>query len=242
MEKVSSFGVTLMLSRQEVEAARHIRSDDHAPQQHRSARGFRTSIDCRLKRLIKYPNTAEFHSYAEYLYAGLCEGDPQVSVYIPQPFRWHYRGKRYQPDAFVVRSGKRYIVELKPDPDEFDAAKKATLEAHCILHNMTFIVISNQAQVDYETRALNWHRVIKELVVARDFDTSKEERQLMQDWPLDTPLTLGDWVDPGDRESSWLIEIALFRLAHRGWLTPQFDEFDLDWSTEFTPCRLGEKR
>jgi hypothetical protein len=228
-----------MLSPKEIDAARGVRAATLTPQQHRNQRAFRTSIDCRLQRLITFSETAEFHSYAEYLYAGLCEGDPKVSAYFPQPFQLRYQGKRYVPDAYVVRAGQRYVVELKPAA-EFDDTKRACLQAFFKQHGMTFEVISNEEQVVYEQRALNWLRIIRELVRAQDFNTANQERRLMQDWPPCTALTLGDWVDAGDREDSWLLEIALYRLAHRGWLIPQLDDYDLDWSTAFTPCPDGK--
>lgn len=227
-----------MLSHSQIALAQEVQAVSLEPKQHRAPRTFRVQCDCYLQTLIKFPYVAEFHSYAEWLQAGLCEGDPQVTTFIPQPFRLRVQGKRYIPDLYLVKNGQRRVIELKPR-GEFDEAKTACLAAFFAQYDMVFEVHANEDQLHQEQAALNWLTVVRTLVRAEDLDTQTEELQLMQDWPASTALPLSEWLDPGNREHTYLTEIALFRLAHRGWLCPNFASGPLDYETEFTPCPPG---
>jgi hypothetical protein len=222
------------------QALTNIKIDSWVPHQHTTTRGLRSATDFYEQRLVKFPEVGEFHSYAEYLYAGLNEGNSRVATYIPQPFQLRYQGQRYTPDVYVVCNGKRWVIELKPRA-EFDPHKQQALAAFFAQHAMTFAVFSNEDILAREREALNWLTITRELVRAEDIDTQQEEQQLLWDWPEGESMLMQDWIDPGDRERTYTTEIALLRLVHRGLLLAELTEHTLNFNTVFARCRSGDK-
>ena|SRR3990167_1567243 len=232
-----------MFTPQDIALSRSVRANDLSPRQHRAQRNFRIATSYWLAPLLKMPGASvgEFHSYAEYLNAGIGEGNPQLSVLIPQPYFVKYQGKPYKPDALEIVAGQRWVVELKPR-GEMDTAKHAGMTAFFKQYDQSFVVRSNETVLEQEWEAINWHSIVQMLTIHATLETTAAEQQLMLDWPAEGISTLGDWVDAGDRESSIYQEIALYRLAHRGWLHPVFNEGPLDYATEFHRCHPGEQR
>lgn len=230
----------MSLSRHDIEQSRSVSADSLSPRQHRASRELRIAKNYWMAPSLKHPgNTvSEYHSYSEYLNAGLAEGNPLLTVFIPQPFRMRYRGKPYTPDALEIVSGKRFVVELKPC-GEMDAGKRAALTAFFKLHNHDFIVRSNESVLEREWEALNWHTIVQVLTLHAALATDEAERHLLQNWPAGGISSLSDWVDQGDREGTLMNEIALFRLAHRGWIIPRFSDSPLSYTTEFHTCPSG---
>ncbi|KZY81119.1 hypothetical protein A3740_25570, partial [Oleiphilus sp. HI0068] len=195
--------------------------------------------ECRLQAMIKYPGAAEFHSYDEYLYAALQEGDPRVVSYIPQPLKLRYRGVPYRPDAYVLKRDGRYIIELKPR-GEWDDEKLAALKAFCQLHNLIFELIANESARERETEALNWWRIVRVLYRARHVNTDNHELNILLEWPLGQTFPLRHWLHPLDRESRAMSEVALFRLLHRGKIQGNLTQCRLSYDLELSRCPVGD--
>lgn len=191
--------------------------------------------DCYEQCGVKYPLRGTFHSYAELLHFALCEGDPLVTTFIPQPYRMRIDGKPYIPDAYLVRGGERIVVELKPH-GEFDDAKRVPLEAFFRFHGMRFVVVSNDSMLAREIEALNWLEVVRTLASAVDIDTSRAELELWQTFADEPHWALGDLLDAGDRQQGFVRELALWRLLHRGKLRAHWELDCLSPDTVFERC------
>ncbi|TNE95039.1 MAG: hypothetical protein EP324_00785 [Gammaproteobacteria bacterium] len=218
------------------ELARLVRADILDPHQQPTQPNFKTACDFRQQVMLKHPFLSDFHSRAEHLHAGLLEGDPAVSSYIPQPFRLRVRQCHYTPDCYVVADNRpRQVIELKPHGEMKDELR-VPLTAFFAQHGMTFVVLSNEAVLEREIEALNWLEIVTILNQAQLLLTETEEAHLLSQLHLDGPCTLGDIVDMGDREHSYRREIALFRLLHQGHLRAELNERPLDLDTGVALC------
>lgn len=216
--------------------ARYVQAATLEPHQQPTARALRTACDFREQRMLKHPYISEFHSVYEHLHAGLCEGRADIVSYTPKPFILYVHQKRYTPDVFVLlREGKPKVIEIKPR-GEMDEAKRGTLCAFFALHNMEFCVISNESIAAQRQEAENWLEIVRRLQRAAHVDTAAAELAVLDQLATSPHQTIGDWVDPGAREQSYLTEIALYRLAHRGIIHLRLDQAILHYDTAVTPC------
>lgn len=190
------------------------------------------SADSYQQRFIKFPEIGIFHSYSELLHASILESDPEVSTFTPQPFSLLIKGRRrYVPDCYYVKLGKRYVVELKPSGD-FDEELKIPLELFFDYHDIKFDVTSNESVLEKEVFALNWLQIVRILINANLEDTNAEEVRLWEKFLIEPQKTIGDVVSTGNRIEGRAREIALFRLAHRGKLKFDFDNREIGLDTE----------
>lgn len=216
--------------------ARAVGADTLEPHQQPSPPRFKTAADFRMQWMRKHPHLSEFHSRAEHLHAGLLEGDPAVHAYVPQPFPLRLRGKRYTPDCYVAHAdGPRRVIELKPDGVMADD-RQVPLTHFFAQYAMVFEVIANEAVFAREIEADNWLTIVRVLHQARDFTTTEAEYALLERLYATGPATLGDLLDPGDRERTYPLEVGLFRLLHRGQLTAELAERPLDYDTGVRRC------
>lgn len=209
--------------------APRVRIDALVPVQHRANRQFRIAADVRIQAMLKPPRVSEFHCLAEHLYAGLLEGTPSVTSYVPQPFALRVGKRRYTPDFYVVDGDRRRVVELKPR-GEFAEALSAPLAAFFAGQGMRFEVISNDTVFARRVEAQNWLEIVRALYLSRDLDTLAAEASLLARLAAG-PLTFADVVDPGDREATLAEEIGLLRLLHQGRLSAALCDEPLDYST-----------
>jgi hypothetical protein len=94
--------------------------------------------------MIKHPYLSEFHSRAEYLHAGLLEGDPAVISYVPQGVRVRLRQRWYTADCYVQREGQRpRVLELKPR-GEMAEEDQVPLTHFFAQYGWVFEVVSNE--------------------------------------------------------------------------------------------------
>jgi len=205
------------------------------PQQQRTPQKLETKVDFYQQHMLKHPGLSDFHSSAEWLHAGLLEGDPTVPFYVPQPYLLRLRGEYYTPDGYFIRLGEEFVVELKPR-GEFPDDKRIPLEQFFAQHGKTFLVISNESVLAKWQLAMNWVEIVRILYRAHHFDTESAERDVLLRFRDAERLCLRDVVDPGDRERTYVAEIALLRLLHRGLLTADLDTTPLDYPTEFSLC------
>ncbi len=216
--------------------ARQVKADSLEPHQQATERGFKTATDFRQRYMIKHPFLSEFHSYAEYLHAALLEGDPTVTSYVPQPFRLMIGKRRYKPDCYVLSDNQPIqIIELKPR-GEMANELKIPLMHFFSQYKMVFEVISNESVLEREVEAVNWLDIIQTLYRARDLITEEQEQTILGTFYEKGNSSLGDIIDPGDRERTFYDEVALFRLLHRGLLKAELTKTPLDYNTEFDLC------
>ena len=216
--------------------ARQVQADLLEPCQQQTAPNIKTSCDFYAQAMLKHPFLSEFHSLAEYLHAGLLEGDPTVSSYVPHPFRLRVRGRLYTPDCYVVSDGKpRRVLELRPG-GEMPEELQSPLQHFFAQYGMIFEVISNETVLARETEAKNWLEIARILYLARDLSTTDAEQTVLETLYEKGPCTLGVLIDPGDRERTYPQEIALFRLMHRGHVVGELTTAALDYDTEVMLC------
>lgn len=213
-----------------------VRTPSLEPVQHSVSRAFRTQCDFWQQRLLKHPHRSEFHSRAEYLHAGLLEGNPTVTVFVPQPYRLQVGRRWYTPDCFVLETGRRRVLEIKPGA-HMDEALRGPVTAFFARHGLDFEVVANEHVFERHQEAENWLEIVRRLVASRDRDTTVAEVQVWERC-LRHPrgLTVGDVIDRADRESTFAQEIALYRLLHRGRLQCDLDWQPLGYDTEVEPC------
>lgn len=180
---------------------------------------------------------SEFHSFAEYLHAGLLEGDPAVTCFVPQPFLLLVLGQYYTPDCYVLVNGHRLVIEVKPG-GVMDDAMRISLEGFFKIQGMEFKVITNESIVARRLEAENWIEIVHNLYAARDIDTQANELRILESiQQQDTVgITLGEIVDPGDRERTYNDEIALLRLLHRGLVHADMRHTVFDYDSVIWPC------
>ncbi|MCG7875167.1 MAG: hypothetical protein N0C90_02410 [Candidatus Thiodiazotropha endolucinida] len=214
--------------------ARQVKAQSLEPHQRTTSPALMTACDFYRQNMIKHPFASDFHSYSELLHACLLEGDPTVISYVPQPYLLRVQKKRYTPDCHIVSEGQpRRVVELRPN-GEMAEHEKLALIAFFQQFRTKFEVISNESVLEREMEALNWLEIVEILHQARQFTTTDAEQQVLEKLTQKGPCTLGDIIDDGDRERTYLLEIALFRLLHRGYLHAELRETPLDYDTEVT--------
>lgn len=215
--------------------ANQVSCQELTPQQHSTSPRFRQHCDLRYQVMLKYPERAEFHSYAEYLHAGLLEGESAVTRYVPQPFRLRVNGRYYTPDCYVVRPQGREVIELKPR-GEMNASLAEPLRHFFAQHDMVFTIKANETVFEHAQAARNWLEIVRILTPARDWDVATEMQAVWELLLTRQACTLGDLIDRGDRARTYRREIAVFRLLHQGRLMTDLDQRRLDFSSILSPC------
>lgn len=218
------------------EIARLVKADTLEPHQQITAQNFKTATDFRQQVMIKHPFLSDFHCWAEHLHAGLLEGNPAVSSYVPQPFRVRIRRRLYTADCYVVTDNQpRCVVELKPRgemPDDM----RIPLVHFFAQYGMQFDVVSNEAVYERMIEAENWLEIVRILNQSKNLSTTDAEQIVMERLYKKGPCNLGDLIDPGDRDRTYYQEISLFRLLHRGQLTGELTDNHLDFDTGLSLC------
>ena len=213
-----------------MQLARHVQAVSLEPHQQPTEKKFKTSTDFYQQYMIKHPFLSEFHSYFELLHAGLLEGDPTIISYVPQPYMLRVYKRRYKPDCYVLSDGEqRRVVELRPEGKKKAENEQLALVAFFAQYRMVFEIISNESIFERETEALNWLEIVRILHQARTFITTDAEHRVVEKLRVNGPCTLGDLIDAGDRERTYLLEIALFRLLHRGLIQADLSATALDY-------------
>lgn len=192
------------------------------PQQQHSNLRIKRSSDFRSQRMIKCAEICHFHSLAEYYFSALLEGDPQVQIYVPQPFRLYIDRKSYIPDIYYVRDSQAFVGELKAR-GVFDESRLAALTCFFRDHGMTFEVIDNEYAYSRSMAAQNWMTVVRWLLTYPDLDTEAARLVVLQ-LLLDTgEITYGEIADLGNRAARLTQECAVHRMLHAGEIEADFD-------------------
>lgn len=211
-----------------------VRARTLIPAQQITSNGLKRSTNCYERYMLKFSGQlAIFHSLAELYHAVHLESEPSVTSYVPQPFVLWIGKFQYCPDCYVVRDGKRYVVELKPCA-EFDEKKRRSLERYFHQNGMTFQVLANESYLEQSVLMQNWLTIISKLHTCGHIPTDRQEIALIDQLSLYESLPLGELIDPGDRLATMATEIALFKLLHRGIVRADLANAPLDYSTEFS--------
>lgn len=218
-----------------LEALAQVSADTLVPSQQPTPRGLLQKADCYQQRFIKYPDIAVCHSYAEFIHLICLEMDPDVSAFVPQPFKLKVRGYRkpYIPDCYVVRSGQPQVIEIKAEGG-LEQAFNHQVATFLNWYDMPFSVASNEAILAFEQEALNWLPIIQLLVCAQTMgvDTQPQEYRLLEKMLTPDNLQVSDLLNPGLRDEQWLDEIALNRLIYTHKLQVDLRQVPLNWETE----------
>jgi len=195
------------------------------------------SADTYQQVLLKYPERAVFHSYAEFIHGLWLESRRKVSCFVPQPFLLKIQNKRYTPDCYYRCNGHEYVVELKA-PSNIDDVPVELLTQFFAQHDMIFLLIPNEQVLRHETLALHWLRLVQVMVVAKRYGvrTDDEEDALLHEAARFERPTVGDLLSSCDRASQSAREIALYRLIHRHRLVADLTHQPLDYNTELRIC------
>jgi hypothetical protein len=196
--------------------------------------GFKRHTDCYERQMLKHPHLSVFHSLAELYHAALLEGNPSVSVYVPQPFSLRVGSRYYTPDCYVMDEGKRRVVELKARGD-FPEDMEIALKAFFKRYGMVFEVMDNERALERYVLAENWLTIVSLLYSARDYGSEVEEIEVEEALAVSSK-PLGHLIDAGNRFGTFMTEVAVFRLLHRGFLTADLSDRPLDYDTEVALC------
>ena len=207
-----------------------IKCNAQIPEQQKTSIGFMRSTDCYQQRFLKFPLLGVFHSYSELLHAALLEANTNVSSFVPQPFKFLIGRRRYIPDCFYLASGKRIVVEIKPQGKLSDEIK-IPLTEYLAFNDILFKVISNEEILEQETLALNWLYIVRTLLTSQYEETSVQEIQLYEKILAHSELSVGDIIDLGNRIQNRQNEIALFQLVYKGKLELDLTEYLISTST-----------
>jgi hypothetical protein len=181
--------------------------------------------------MLKHSGCSEFFTYIDYLYSGLLEGDKDVHSYVPRPFVLRV-GKRYFTPSFYVNSlGNKQIVNIASKP--LNISISFSLETFFVKHGFAFTQHISDNIIKHQIEALNWLDIVKRLYISRNLDTTNEEREVLLFLFNHGTCRVDDLVDPGDRESSMLKEIATLRLLHKHEIKADLDKQRLHFGTTF---------
>ncbi|WP_189475727.1 TnsA endonuclease N-terminal domain-containing protein [Parahalioglobus pacificus] len=184
-------------------------------------------------RTIKHAALSEFHSAAEYLQAGLSEGDLNITAYVPQPYRLRVGNRLYTPDLYVLyRDHRSAVIEIKPEAHR-EAVPIEALQQFFRQYGMAFEVWTNEAIFSRAAEARNWLHIVGLLNAARWLDVDAERRQLAESTQCmdESGIPLHALVEVSRDEKQWRMLIALLRALHDGHLCADLKVQPMDWNT-----------
>lgn len=185
------------------------------PHQQTTKIGFKKKCDFYQCGMLKYNGVADFHSYHELLHALLLESDPDVTRFVPQPFRLPWRQNGYVPDCYIARGSQRLIVEIKPE-GKFPKERGEWVSRFCRPHGIDYLEITNEFLMAREVKARNWFWIVSYLRAWKDFDSTNQIKQLYEQLVDADAIELGSLIPYYKDKEQTLDLLALFRMAHRG--------------------------
>lgn len=204
-------------------------------QQTKAAMKLKVASDFYLQKFIKFTSVGIFHNYFELLYAALLESDPDIECFTPQPLKIMVKGKRYIPDFHYIKNDKSFIAELKPR-GEFDDEKKSICEDIFASMDMTFEVVNNDDVIKEKIKAINWLQIVKVNLTSTIEDTNYQELKLLSDVACGKVSCFDDVIDVGNRFSTKLEEIALYRLIYKHELSACLEKELIGLNTGVSLC------
>lgn len=217
-----------------------VRSDSLIPtQQTKDALKLLRSADCYIQWITKYLREPVIcHSWPEVVHLGYLESQLKISNVVPQPFKLFVGTRRYIPDCYFEDAGKPIVVELKPrDSDNFDHIREP-VEEYFRHHGIEFRMIWNEDVLEHQVLAENWLYIARLLCNAQTVDSDRAELKLL-DQLYDSPKTLGDIIDYGDRAGACQDEVAIYRLAKRGKVQLELASEAINNQTKVSLCQPG---
>lgn len=212
-----------------------VKADNLKPtQQTKSALKILRSADCYQQKFLKFPYVAIAHSYAELLQLGLLEADKKVSSFVPQPFQLRVGKRRYIPDCFFERKGKKYVIELKPEGTDFDHIAEP-VKKFLKNKNITYSIVTNESVYEQSVLAENWLYIVRTLNTSETVETDIAENEL-RDELCDGPLSIEQILSLGDRLDSITREVAMYKMAWRGQIEMDLSQAPISADTEVKLC------
>lgn len=205
------------------------------PRQQPTPLSLKRSTNYFAQRMIKCSERCRFHSLAELYYAALLEGNPLVEYFCPQPFLFYVNGERYIPDVYVVKNGRRLVIEIR-SKKRFSEHKRTALDSYLSLRNIQFDVISNDSIYEQEITAQNWLTILRHMLSGQDIDTDGAETELIEALQLAPSMAFGDIVDVGHRQATERNELAVYRLFYQGIVETNLETSFLSYDSELVLC------
>lgn len=198
-------------------------------------RGLQTATNYYLGSFIKTGDAvSEFHSYAEYLYAGLLEGDPTTAVFNAQPpdhvVKYISQGKRklYRPDFsvhFKAAAVNPKVVEIKSDTqyDTFCRLHCDRYTEYFTDQGYEYCVIRNSSVLEQSVLALNWIRLVQYLRTLSSVcePSGQLKRQVMKLVSTTGEPTVGEVCAYLDAVNRDLVICAALLAIHQGHLSTE---------------------
>ena len=215
---------------------RNVKIDSLEPRQQKTDRRFKISADIYQQSFLKFSGIGVFHSYHELLYAGLLESNPDITYFVPQPYKFLIGKRRYTPDFFYIKKGKHYVIEVKPKGELKDETL-IPISTYLSAENIKFKVVSNEKIRAKEQLAKNWLQIVRVLKSAENLDTTFEEKNILDQCIVNSKKLIGDFINPFSRDKDFKNEIAIYRLAHSGKVSLDIKANPINFNSEVTSCR-----
>lgn len=220
-----------------LQALARIEAPDLCPCQVPTSLKLLKNADIHEQAGVKYPKVGTYHNYPEYIHALWLESRREVSSYVPQPFLLGVDHQRYIPDCFVVISGHREVIELKPQ-GQMIWPEPELVNAFFARERMRFRVVANEEALSHETEALHWRPIIQTLYLANYYgvDTRVQESELLREFALHDIEQVGDLISPLQHGGEDDYLAALYRLIHNHDLEVDLSLRPLDYDTPVVLC------
>ena len=212
-----------------------VKTDDLTPSQHGMTINKKKSLDYYERTMKKHAQISFFVSKADLYFAALLESDPTVSTYVPRPFKLSVGRQQYIPSFYVVKGGKKYVIDLSTNSKMNDSLKNS-LTQFFSQYCMKFKLQCRKKILRKETLARNWLTIVSVLNQTENLETHNEEIKIISLLESNKRLILGEIVDPGNRLESFAMEAAIFRLLHRGLVRSNLADNTIDYGMEFSLC------
>jgi hypothetical protein len=135
----------------------------------------------------------------------------------------------------AIRRGSKSKKKIEVDMPE---SRRGPVREYLNLQGISFSIETNESIATREIEAMNWLDIVRTLYRARYLESVHIEEDIV--WSLHSRPgctgEMGEWIDPGDREGTFLMELALYRLLHRGKLSADFSAEYFSPHTEVTLC------
>lgn len=193
------------------------------------------SFDYYEKQMLKHPHRSQFISRFHLWYGALLEGDSNVVAYIPRPFKIQLEKSTYIPDFLVHFKDKIAVVDITKNTEETFIPNTPNKESAAVLFNNSGyeyeqMLISEIAS--QQVNAESWLNIIQRIYVARDIVTDPEEKLVLDEILAFRLRTIGEIIECVSGQNKYFTEIAILRLAHRGFIRIELNNEPLSYSSK----------
>lgn len=213
-----------------------ITSAETQPRQHEPERDTVIGGNWYLARCLKFPHLGYYMGLDALYLMYLIEGDPSHAMLIPRPFLWNFGRKTIIPTLYTSGTLGRRLYMIADKEVESPPLLTAVTQ-YLDLQDIQLETVTTESILTRGQEARNWHVVVNALLAAKTIETGHAERKI---WDVclssEEDLTIGRFVDAGDRDGTYIAEIALLRLIYRHKLHIDFTQNPIDYSSSISPC------